>query len=328
MKSRFMTFAALFLACVFAAGGGAYIAVRQSQSASGSPVVSEPAAAGQSPVAKAAPAGIVTTPPAVGDTAAVQPTPAPSAPAQPTVSAEPRRIERPARSARNEAREKGLADKSGADVPAEPGSATPAPQAPAPPDAAPVPAPQSVTQPPAEPQREWVDVEVPAESVLGLQIQTTVSSETARVEDRVDARITRDVRVGDRVAVPAGSQAQGTVVQVDRGGKMKDAARIAIRFNSLILPDGTRLPITAEAVHREGPSPANKTAAKIGGATVGGAILGAILGGGKGAAIGGAIGAGGGTAASMAGEREPATLPAGSIVNIRLMSPVTVTLER
>ena len=42
---------------------------------------------------------------------------------------------------------------------------------------------------------------------------------------------------------------------------------------------------------REGESPTQASAAKIGGAAIGGAILGAILGGGKGAAIGGAIGA-------------------------------------
>jgi type IV secretory pathway VirB10-like protein len=136
-----------------------------------------------------------------------------------------------------------------------------------------------------EPQRELLEVTVPSESVLGLQIQTSVSSETARVEDRVEARVTRDVRVGDRVAIPAGAQVLGSVVQVDRGGKLKDRAQFAIRFHTLILPDGSRTQLTAEALHREGPSPANKSAAKIGGATVGGAILGAILGGGKGAAL-------------------------------------------
>jgi hypothetical protein len=169
---------------------------------------------------------------------------------------------------------------------------------------------------------------VPAESVLGLQVQTAISSETARVEDRVEARVTRDVRVGDRVAIPAGAQVIGAVVQVDRGGKLKDRAHFAIRFHTIVMPDGTRSPLTVDAVHREGPSPGNRAAAKIGGAAVGGAILGAILGGSKGAAIGGSLGAVGGTAAAASGDREPATLPAGSIVNVRLMAQLTVTLDR
>ena len=68
--------------------------------------------------------------------------------------------------------------------------------------------------------------------------------------------------------------------------------------------------------------------AKIGSAAVGGAILGAIFGGARGAVMGGATGAAGGTAIVMAGERNPATLPAGSTVTVRLISPVTITVER
>ncbi len=334
MTSRIIAFGALALACIVAAGGGAYLAVRQSERAAQPPqALNEPAVSTVPSATPAAPAGLVTTPPAQGETAGAPATPS-AEPSKPIASRSdetpaPRPV-RPERSARRytpraiDEPAPAAADQPDANV-SKPAAAPVNPSdvsAPTPPP------PQSVTQQAAESQREWMEVTVPAESVLGLQIQNAVSSETARVEDRVDARVTRDVRVDDRVAIPAGSQAIGSVVQVDRGGKLKDRAHLAIRFNTLILPDGTRLNLVAEAVHREGPSPANKSAAKIGGATVGGAILGAILGGGKGAAIGGAIGAGGGTAATMVGDREPATLSAGSIVNVRLMSPVTVTLER
>jgi Bacterial conjugation TrbI-like protein len=335
MASRIIAFGALALACIIAAGGGAYLAVRQSERAA-QPVQAISQPVGAVPVSATAPppAGLVTTPPAAGDMAGSPVAPPETATsagaaadgASDTRSAHPagteRGVGRPARKGADQkgqqATDKPDTGNSGTNSPVNGDGAA---QPPAPP-------PQSVTQPAPEPQREWMEVTVPAESVLGLQVQTAISSETARVEDRVEARVTRDLRVDERVAIPAGSQALGSVVQVERGGKVKERAHFAIRFNTLILPDGTRLSLVAEAVHREGPSPANKSAAKIGGATVGGAILGAILGGGKGAAIGGAIGAGGGTAATMAGDREPATLPAGSIVNVRLMSPVTVTLER
>jgi hypothetical protein len=66
----------------------------------------------------------------------------------------------------------------------------------------------------------------------------------------------------------------------------------------------------------------------MGGAAVGGAILGAILGGGKGMAIGAAAGAGAGGAAVAAGDRNAATLPAGSPLTVRLVQPITVTSER
>jgi hypothetical protein len=188
--------------------------------------------------------------------------------------------------------------------------------------------PREPEPPPPPPAPEIVELTVPSDAVLGLQIERTVSSEVARVEDRVDARVTRDVRVGDRVAIPAGSVVQGSVMEVERGGKIRERAKLGVRFHTVVLADGTRLNIKTDSVVREGTSPTNESAAKIGGAAAGGAILGAILGGGKGAVLGGAIGAAGGTAATMAGKANPAVLPAGSTVSVRMQQPVTVTVEK
>jgi hypothetical protein len=172
------------------------------------------------------------------------------------------------------------------------------------------------------------DLVVSADSVIGLQVESAVSSEKARVEDSVVAHVTRDVKVGDRVVIPSGARVFGEVTVVERGGRMRDRARLGVRFTSVVLADGTRLPIRTETIFREGDSPTPESAAKIGGGAVGGLILGGILGGGKGAAIGGSIGAGAGTAAVLVGGRNHATLPAGSPLTVRLEEPVTITLER
>jgi hypothetical protein len=177
-------------------------------------------------------------------------------------------------------------------------------------------------------QKTFDELVISADSVIGLQTENRVSSDSARVEDRVDARVTRDVKVGDRVAIPAGSRAIGSVMQVDRGGKFKERARLGIRFHTLVLADGSRVPISTETIFRDGDAPGNSSAAKVGGAAVGGAILGAILGGGKGAAIGATAGAGAGSAAVMAGDRNAATLPSGTPMTVRILSPVTVTIEK
>jgi type IV secretory pathway VirB10-like protein len=178
------------------------------------------------------------------------------------------------------------------------------------------------------PQKTFEELTVPADSVLGLQIETTLTSERAKVEDSVNARVTRDVRVGDHVAIPAGSKVVGSVTLVDRGGKVKEKARLGIRFHTLVLADGSRQSINTDTIYREGSSPAGESTAKIAGGAVAGAILGAILGGGKGAAIGGTVGAGGGTAAVMAGGRNAATVQAGSTMTARIVEPVTITVER
>jgi hypothetical protein len=179
---------------------------------------------------------------------------------------------------------------------------------------------------PEPPAKTFDELVVSSDSVIGLQTENTVSSETARLEDRVDAHVTRDVRVGDRIAIPAGTRAIGSVTLVERGGKFKERARLGIRFHTLVLADGTRVPISTETITRDGEAPTS--AAKIGGGAVGGAIIGAILGGAKGAAIGGATGAGAGAAASAAGDRSAAKLPAGTQATVRILSPVTVTVEK
>ena len=89
--------------------------------------------------------------------------------------------------------------------------------------------------------------------------------------------------MGDHVAIPAGSKAQGEVTLVERGGKMRERARLGVRFTSIVLADGTRVPIATETIYREGDAPGRESAAKIGGGAIGGAILGGILGRGKGA---------------------------------------------
>jgi hypothetical protein len=169
---------------------------------------------------------------------------------------------------------------------------------------------------------------VSADSVIGLEIETAITTERAKVEDPVVARVTRDVKVGNRVAIPAGTRANGEVTTVDRGGRLKERARLGVRFTSIVLADGTRVPIDTETIYREGDSPTNESAAKIGGGAIGGAIIGGILGGGKGAAIGTIVGAGAGTGAVAAGGRNAATLPSGTPVTVRVKDPVVVTVQR
>jgi hypothetical protein len=212
-----------------------------------------------------------------------------------------------------------------------------APQAPAPtapPVAAPPPAP-AVDDRAAEPAhapdpggKHFEERVVSADSVIGCQSDTSISTEHAKVEDRVEAHVVRDVRVNGEVAIPAGTRALGSVVVVERGGRFKERARLGIRFNTLVMADGTRLPINTETIYRMGDDPTNGSAARVGGGAVVGAIIGGIIGGGKGAAIGATTSAGAGTASVMTTDRREATFPAGVEVTARVLAPVTVTIER
>jgi len=349
--NKFIAFGVAVLLCVAAAGFGAYLALRPQATAVSAP------APGVSVSQELAQAGAGTqTPPVTTTENVVTDTMLPGTPAAgstagqaaPVPSATPAVGDAPARPASTPSRSPSSANTAagagaGAAAATPPASqnagwtgvdktwpsgnagATTPPTAGAPP---PVPEPVAPPPPPEPPPRTFEELVVSADSVLGLRIDSTVSSEVARIEDPVEARVTRDVRVGDEVAIPSGTRALGSVVQVERGGKMKTKARIGIRFHTLVMADGSRLAMSTEAVYREGKSPGQESAAKVGAAAVGGAILGAIIGGGKGAAIGGSIGAAGGSAAVMAGDRNPAVLASGTAVTVRLRQPVTVTVER
>jgi hypothetical protein len=352
MISRAVALGLVAVGCMTAAAGGAYVAVRENaaagtESAPLQPVPAPAAAPTPAPVseteavvAPSAPARIVADPPAA--IVAEPEVTAPRARASRVVArkSEPSRAERrtvppaarrspPASS--HDATTRPSARANDATVDPAPGVERPsASREPAPvPQPAPVAAEPVLPEPaPAPSKPELVEAIVPASSVVGLRVDTTLSSETARVEDRVEARVMRDVLADGRVAIPAGSRVLGDVVLVDRGGKIKEKARLGVRFHTLVLANGSQVPFRTDAIYREGSSPGAESARKIGGAAVGGAILGAIIGGAKGAAIGGATGAAGGSAVVMAGDRNAATLPAGTTVTVRLNSPVSVDIER
>ena len=311
---------ALAVVGVIAAGTGAYIANRQN------PVPATPQALTQDVNLPSGPGAVTET------ENSLSPAPAPAVPEAVKPAATVRTASQPASRSRTapQATQRSrqpasspVNSTSGASaaIPANP----PAPAASEPADSTTVERRPVVPEPP---QKQFEELVVPADSVIGLQIENAISSDRAKVEDAVHARVSRDVKVRDQVAIPAGARAEGSITLVDKGGRLKDQARLGIRFHTIVLADGTRLPINTETIYRDGDSPARESAAKIGGGAVGGAVLGAILGGKKGAIIGSTVGAGAGGAAVMASDPNTATLPAGSTVTVRMSSPATVTVEK
>jgi hypothetical protein len=340
MLSNRLAFAALAVACIAAAAGGGYLATRQTTvpmpaSAQGTApglaaqaVPAQPAA----PMASSPANAVQETEAVVGDRAQKSTPPAAAAKsAARRGELAPRLNSRDAKPGSTMARREqppALQSTWPSSAASQPPSQVPPPTPVVPDLPKPAEPDRNVQEPPEPPRPTFEELVISAESVIGLQTEGRITSETARVEDRVEARVTRDVRVGNRVAIPAGSRAVGTVTQVERGGKFKEQAKLGIRFNSIVLADGTRLPISTETIVRVGEAPGNKSASKIGGGAVGGAIIGALLGGAKGAAVGATAGAGAGTAMVESGSTSAAVLQPGTPLTVRILSPVTVTIER
>ena len=339
MNTKVVAAGVLAAACIAAAAGGAYLAVRHN-----APVPAQPAPAAlavptpQSPAA-AKPVSeteAIVTPPSASPEAAPARGPVAPAPREIRPAAEampaPRKpaAQTPPVAARKEA-PRSTASGNGNPAPASAppvAERTPEREIPAPPPA--IAERQEPARPsePAPPEVQFEEVVLPASTVIGLRVETPLSSERTRLEDRVEARVTRDVSADGHLAIPAGSRVIGSVTLVEPGGKMKERARLGVRFHTVVLANGREVPLRTDVILREGESPSAESARKIGGAAIGGAILGAIIGGGKGAAIGTAAGAAGGSAAVMAGDRNAATLPVGTIVSVRLSAPASIEVEK
>jgi hypothetical protein len=160
-------------------------------------------------------------------------------------------------------------------------------------------------------------ITVPEGVTLPLVLETALSSATSSSGDLVVARLAEDVRVGEKVVVPAGSEVRGRVTTAVPSGRVKTRARLAFDFDTLVLggkehPIATRpLDITARDTHK-------KDAATIGIGAGAGAIVGAIANGGKGAAIGTLIGGAAGTGVVLTNTGKEVELGTGSRVTVRL----------
>lgn len=198
-------------------------------------------------------------------------------------------------------------------------SAAPAERAPvaAPPPTAPQPAP-----PPAQtmdPRRVSAG-ELPVGQQLDVRLQTRLNSGTAQVEDRFESTTLVDLYQGDTLLVPAGSLMRGIVAGVDRAGRVDRRASMTLTFDELVVR-GSAYKVRATVVGTIESEGLRGEATKIGTGAGVGMILGGLIGGVKGAIAGILLGGGG---ALMATEGKEVDLPSGSVLRVRLDSPVQI----
>jgi hypothetical protein len=171
------------------------------------------------------------------------------------------------------------------------------------------------------------DHQVPAGMTLALELRTSIDTDRTRVEDEVRARLTRAIVVNDVEVVPAGASVHGIVTEVERSGRVKGLARVAMRFSVIEHPEtNSHATIRTSPIVYEAEPTKKKDAAKIGGAAAGGAIIGAIVGGGDGAAKGAAIGGAAGTGVVLSTRGAEVRLPAGTALSAHLISPFVVRI--
>ena len=169
-------------------------------------------------------------------------------------------------------------------------------------------------------------VNVPAGTVMEVELLESVSSQTSEAGDIFRARVSSDVSTDGAVGIPAGSEVVGVVTEAVPLRKVGGQAKLGLKFTDLVLPSGQTVPIHASFV-TEGRSETRKDAATIGGAAAGGAILGRVLSRkdrSRGAVIGAIIGAAAGAAIASKTPGEEVTIERGAKVDLKLDDGIEV----
>ena len=156
-----------------------------------------------------------------------------------------------------------------------------------------------------------------------VRLQKSLSSGTAKVEDRFEATTVLDYSSGGKVIVPAGSIVRGFVSSVSAANRIDRKGSLTLSFDEIRV-DTTSYRLRASVVQALD-GKIQDDATRIGAGAVVGAIIGGLLGGGKGALIGVLVG-GGGTIAATDGT--DVTLPAGTILRIRLDQSLEIAAPR
>jgi hypothetical protein len=173
---------------------------------------------------------------------------------------------------------------------------------------------------------EWKEVTIPEGTALPLELETALSSETARVETPVRARLRQAVVVDGLTVIPAGAIMTGEVTDVERAGRVKGRSRISFTFRN-VEANNLREDLKTNPLTFAGEASKGEDATKVGAGAVGGAIIGGILGGGDGAAKGAAIGGAAGTGVVLATRGKEVKLAPGADLAASLAEPLRIRVQ-
>lgn len=150
-------------------------------------------------------------------------------------------------------------------------------------------------------------IDLPAGTQLRVVLETTLTTQESKVGDAFRSRLVFPVFAEEQEALPIGTAVEGTVAGLQGPGRLQGKARIQLRPEKLILPDGRTFSLAASVTEaRTGENaevdPKEGTLRQSGKEGLNGrrvatgaalsAAMGAVLGGGRGAMIGaGAAGA-------------------------------------
>jgi hypothetical protein len=199
----------------------------------------------------------------------------------------------------------------------------PAPAPPPPQEAAP-PQPPPPPKPPAPVVRT---VSVTSGTSLPVRITDSLDSATTQTGQVIHGTLAADIIADNMVAIPRGTPVTGRVVDAKDAAHFSGSSLLSVELTQIELK-GQPVSVSTTPFSQQGKGRGKNTAMKTGGGAAIGAIIGALAGGGKGAAIGAASGGGLGAGVNAVTRGEQVKIPAETLINFKLQSPISVTTSR
>jgi hypothetical protein len=156
---------------------------------------------------------------------------------------------------------------------------------------------------------------LPAGTEVEVRLDQTVSSKTAKVEQRVEATTIAPVTVNGRTVVPTGTVVTGYVAEADDADRADRDGRLRLEFTGMQFPNGTRADIRSTVVKVEDRHTGTSTTKRGALGAILGGVLGGIIDGRSGAVVGAILGGGGAVVATRGQNVE---LPEGTHIVLRL----------
>jgi hypothetical protein len=191
-------------------------------------------------------------------------------------------------------------------------------------EAAPPPAPAAPPRPPKPVART---VSVDSGTSLPVRITEALDSNTTQRGQVIHGTLAADIITDNMIAIPRGTPVTGRVTDAKDAAHFSGSSLLSVELTSVQL-NGQSIPVSTTAFSQQGKGRGKNTAVKAGGGAALGAIIGALAGGGKGAAIGAASGGGLGAGVNAVTRGEQVKIPAETLINFKLQSPVSVTTSR
>jgi type IV secretion system protein VirB10 len=200
---------------------------------------------------------------------------------------------------------------------------------------------QSFAQNQAGTAQSSAEMVVPAGTEIPIVLTSFLNTRSSLAGDSFYAETVYPIYVQQRLVIPRGSLIKGTVTEVKRPGRIQGRGTMAIRIDSVMLPNGVERNLIASFKGIHGPgmekldrqketvemdSTAGEDVGTVAGTAAQGAIIGAMVGRGgsrgNSVAMGGIIGGYAGLAMVLASRGRELVLHPGTQFDIQLKQPV------